>query len=105
MFRNYCDLDFSHYLDNYVPCPITPTSLPCIPFIHVHSYYDEASSQQYRVSTAFQVYIQPESYSVRVADTEGSSSSMLHTNLLWHAPERTYIVHALLIRCYPMNDS
>jgi len=69
------------------------------------SYFDDVSSQQYRVSTAFQVYIQPESYSVQVADTEGSSTSLLHNNLLWHAPERTYIVHALLIRCHPMTDS
>lgn len=79
-----------------------PNNLPPLsPHTHTGSYYDEELDQQYRVSTAFQVYIQPESYSVRVADEEGSGSSLLQTNFLWHAPERTYIVHALLIKMAP----
>ena len=63
------------------------------------SYYDQTTGKDYHVSAAFQVYIQPDTYTVHVSETsETSVGSTTQSLLEWRATERTYIVHSLLIQ-------
>ena len=66
------------------------------------SYYDQMTGKDYRVSAAFQVYIQPDTYTVHVS-TETSAGSTVQSLLEWRVVERTYIVHSLLIQMTPVE--
>lgn len=79
------------------------------------SFHDKESGGYYMVQTAFQVLLQPGTYSVQVAaasegeaerSEEGSTEigdmtrgdrATSHIQLEWHAKERTYIVHSVWI--------
>ena len=63
------------------------------------SYQDKVTGKSYRVHAVFQVYIQPDTYIVHIADEPGrGTGSPLQSQLEWRAPERTYIMHSLLIK-------
>ena len=56
------------------------------------------------MSAVFQVYIQPDTYSVHVSETSvGSVGSAVQSLLEWRVIERTYIVHSLLIQMTPIE--
>ncbi|XP_019858439.1 PREDICTED: uncharacterized protein LOC100631926 isoform X2 [Amphimedon queenslandica] len=55
-------------------------------------YYDEIERIDYRVTTAFQVFIQPGSYTVT-----GSSDYKYPLQEKWETTERTHVTYALLI--------
>lgn len=65
--------------------------------VEPESYYDDVTGKTYKVNTAFKVLIQPESYSVHVEPTKDPQSP-LSCLVQWMAPERTYVVQALLIQ-------
>ncbi len=78
-----------------------------IPSSPPHSFHDKESGKYYMVQTVFQVFIQPGTYSVHMAEQEeeegggvaNNSSHAPQSRLAteWHARERTYIVHSLWI--------
>lgn len=61
-------------------------------------YHDEVERRDFKVSTAFQVFVQPGSYSIEKNDV--LSEPLQQT---WKAPERTYISYALLIQLHPLS--
>jgi hypothetical protein len=65
------------------------------------SYEDDLSGQHFKVRSAFQVYVQPGSYSVDAVAVQSNSPSQ--SQLAWTAQERTYIVHALLVQMIPVT--
>jgi hypothetical protein len=65
------------------------------------SYEDDLSGQHFKVRTAFQVYIQPGSYSVDAVSEQSNSPSQ--SQLAWTAQGQTYVVHALLVQMIPVT--
>ena len=65
------------------------------------SYYDQTTGQDYLASAAFQVYIQPDTYTVHVSELSGDNG--VQSMLEWRVVERTYIVHSLLIHMTPVD--
>jgi hypothetical protein len=61
-------------------------------------YHDKVDKADFSVSTAMQVFVQPGSYSI---DDNGVDVSQ-PLQQLWFAPERTYIIYALLIYIHPL---
>ena len=75
-----------------------------VSLISLCSYYDQVTGKDYRVRAAFQVYIQPDTYTVHVSETsETSVGSAVQSLLEWRVIERTYIVHSLLIQMTPVE--
>ena len=75
-----------------------------VSLISLYSYYDQVTGKDYRVRAAFQVYIQPDTYTVHVSETsETSVGSAVQSLLEWRVIERTYIVHSLLIQMIPVE--
>ena len=64
------------------------------------SFHDKESGGYYLVQTVFQVLLQPGTYSVQVARSEGQATEgdAPQIQLEWHAKERTYIVHSVWIQ-------
>lgn len=76
--------------------------LHCISlYIKLCRYHDKTVDQHFRAHTVFQVFIQPGTYSVEVANSPTSATSPLNTQLEWHVSERTYIIHSLLVQLVP----
>lgn len=84
---------------------VTLTSLS--PSLPLHSYRDDISADHYHINTAFQVFLQPQTYSVHAVGEKGAWSdpgpTPQHSQLEWHARERTYIVHGLLVQLTPAS--
>lgn len=61
-------------------------------------FHDSVSGGHYKVRTVFQVFIQPGTYSVHIANRRGEREEKVGPQMLeWHAADRTYIVHSLWI--------
>eukprot|EP00731_Ephydatia_muelleri_P026835 Em0018g935a len=65
--------------------------------VESENYYDDVTVKTYKVNTAFKVLIQPESYRVHVESTKDTHSPLCCL-VQWIAPERTYVMQALLVQ-------
>ncbi len=60
-------------------------------------HQDTVTGNHYSVRTVFQVFIQPGTYSVHVAEVGGAGTAGGGGQLEWRATDRTYVVHSMWI--------